>query len=77
MMHSSVQVESREEKAIKWKLAQSKVFHKEYDPSFDNTKNRFLIRKVLNINVPLHGDPNFFDKRYMCAPPKGLSEVEI
>ena len=76
MKHSSVEADSRKEDAIKWKLSQSKVFHKDYDPTFDCTGNRFLIRRVLNIKVPLHGDPNFFDKRYMVAPPKDISDAD-
>jgi hypothetical protein len=73
MAHSSVDVNSRDEGAIKWKLLQGKVYHKDYDPDFNESKSRFLIRKVLDINIPLHADANFFDKRYMVAPPKGPS----
>jgi len=46
------------------------VQHKEYDPGFDNTMNRFLFRKVLKCKIPLRpSEENFYDKRYMRKAP--------
>ena len=54
---------------VQWRMEKSKVFHSEYDPNFDNTHMRFLFRKVLKADIPVHTQKNHFDKRFMVKPP--------
>ena len=54
---------------IKWRLEKNKVYHKEYDPGFDNKKMRLIYRKALNADVPIHVEKDYYDKRFMVKPP--------
>jgi hypothetical protein len=62
---------------IKWNLNKSRVIHSQFDPSFDSTQSRFLFRKVLNADVPLHTDEAYFDKRFMVKAPEEVSKEDL
>jgi len=67
--HETDWPEKHDRDDVKWRYEKSRVYHKEFDPDFDNQKMRVIYRKVLKIKVPIHAESNHYDRKFAVKCP--------